>query len=144
MCIYVCVCVCVCISMYVCVFVCSPTSGLTSFYFPAVIVLFCRQYDIIKDNDSSSSKDKPKRPSAQTAPSYYNEGVASSQSTPLYHNGGVQSGKVPKSPNQHTHVHIHTHMHIHTSRQAQRQTHINVQTHTPFSQPDYIPVCRLT
>ncbi|XP_062303482.1 fibronectin type III domain-containing protein 4 [Osmerus eperlanus] len=59
----------------------------------AVIVLFCRQYDIIKDNDSSSSKDKPKRPSAQTAPSYYNEGVASSQSTPLYHNGGVQSGK---------------------------------------------------
>ncbi|KAK1876363.1 Fibronectin type III domain containing protein 4 [Dissostichus eleginoides] len=28
----------------------------------AVIALFCRQYDIIKDNDSSSSRDKAKRP----------------------------------------------------------------------------------
>ncbi|XP_036811155.1 fibronectin type III domain-containing protein 4 isoform X3 [Oncorhynchus mykiss] len=55
----------------------------------AVIALFCRQYDIIKDNDY---KDKPKRPSVRTEPSYYSTSV-SAQSTPLYYNGGVQGSK---------------------------------------------------
>ncbi|XP_042186169.1 fibronectin type III domain-containing protein 4-like isoform X1 [Oncorhynchus tshawytscha] len=56
----------------------------------AVIALFCRQYDIIKDNDY---KDKPKRPYVRTEPSYYSTSV-SAQSTPLYYNGGVQGSKV--------------------------------------------------
>ncbi|KAL0969369.1 hypothetical protein UPYG_G00226160 [Umbra pygmaea] len=58
----------------------------------AVIALFCRQYDIIKDNDSSNSKDKPKRPSVRTEPAYYSSS-ASAQSSPLYHYGGGQGGK---------------------------------------------------
>uniref|UniRef100_A0A3Q4MWU4 Fibronectin type III domain containing 4b n=1 Tax=Neolamprologus brichardi TaxID=32507 RepID=A0A3Q4MWU4_NEOBR len=42
----------------------------------AVIALFCRQYDIIKDNDSNGTKEKAKRPS------------------PIYHNGAVRSSRV--------------------------------------------------
>uniref|UniRef100_A0A3Q0RWA9 Fibronectin type III domain containing 4b n=1 Tax=Amphilophus citrinellus TaxID=61819 RepID=A0A3Q0RWA9_AMPCI len=44
----------------------------------AVIALFCRQYDIIKDNDSSSTKEKAKRPLVQATSSYYNLHRASS------------------------------------------------------------------
>ncbi|XP_041704368.1 fibronectin type III domain-containing protein 4 [Coregonus clupeaformis] len=60
----------------------------------AVIALFCRQYDIIKDNDY---KDKPKRPSVRTEPSYYSTSV-SAQSTPLYYNGRVQGSKSVTGP----------------------------------------------
>ncbi|KAA8579467.1 hypothetical protein FQN60_006560 [Etheostoma spectabile] len=56
-----------------------------------VIALFCRQYDIIKDNDSSSSKDKSKRPLVRAAPPYYN---ASAGSSPIYHNGAVHGSRV--------------------------------------------------
>uniref|UniRef100_A0A667XBU5 Fibronectin type III domain containing 4b n=1 Tax=Myripristis murdjan TaxID=586833 RepID=A0A667XBU5_9TELE len=42
----------------------------------SVIALFCRQYDIIKDNDSNGTKEKAKRPS------------------PICHNGAVRSSKV--------------------------------------------------
>ncbi|XP_078480249.1 fibronectin type III domain-containing protein 4-like, partial [Lampetra planeri] len=38
----------------------------------AVIALFCRQYDIIKDNDSNGTKEKAKRPLVPAASSYYN------------------------------------------------------------------------
>lgn len=36
----------------------------------AVIALFCRQYDIIKDNDTNSCKDKAKRPLVRSPPPY--------------------------------------------------------------------------
>lgn len=57
----------------------------------AVIALFCRQYDIIKDNDSNGTKEKAKRPLVRTTPSYYN---ASAASSPVYHNGAVRSSRV--------------------------------------------------
>ncbi|PIO24274.1 hypothetical protein AB205_0184780, partial [Aquarana catesbeiana] len=34
----------------------------------AVIALFCRQYDIIKDNDSNNNKEKAKPSSEQSTP----------------------------------------------------------------------------
>ena len=46
----------------------------------AVIALFCRQYDIIKDNDSSNSKEKAK--------------PSSDHSTPEHHSGGLLRSKV--------------------------------------------------
>eukprot|EP00064_Thunnus_orientalis_P023905 superscaffoldBa00009568_g24166 len=57
----------------------------------AVIALFCRQYDIIKDNDSNSTKDKAKRQLVRATSSYYN---ASARSSPIYHNGAVRSSRV--------------------------------------------------
>uniref|UniRef100_A0A8C6LTQ5 Fibronectin type III domain containing 4b n=1 Tax=Nothobranchius furzeri TaxID=105023 RepID=A0A8C6LTQ5_NOTFU len=57
----------------------------------AVIALFCRQYDIIKDNDSNGAKEKAKRPLVRSSSSYYN---ASAGSSPLYHNGAVRSSRV--------------------------------------------------
>ncbi|XP_077422306.1 fibronectin type III domain-containing protein 4-like isoform X2 [Vanacampus margaritifer] len=50
----------------------------------AVIALFCRQYDIIKDNDSNGTREKSKRPLVPVASSYYN---ASPASSPIYHSG---------------------------------------------------------
>uniref|UniRef100_A0A3Q2WNA0 Fibronectin type III domain containing 4b n=1 Tax=Haplochromis burtoni TaxID=8153 RepID=A0A3Q2WNA0_HAPBU len=44
----------------------------------AVIALFCRQYDIIKDNDSNGTKEKAKRPLVRATSSYYNLHRASS------------------------------------------------------------------
>ncbi|KPP71606.1 fibronectin type III domain-containing protein 4-like [Scleropages formosus] len=49
----------------------------------AVIALFCRQYDIIKDNDSSNSKEKVK--------------PCSERSTPEHHSGGLLRSKVSSS-----------------------------------------------
>uniref|UniRef100_A0A3Q2QXR6 Fibronectin type III domain containing 4 n=1 Tax=Fundulus heteroclitus TaxID=8078 RepID=A0A3Q2QXR6_FUNHE len=46
----------------------------------AVIALFCRQYDIIKDNDSSNNKEKVK--------------PLSERSTPEHHSGGLLRSKV--------------------------------------------------
>uniref|UniRef100_A0A4W4EBG3 Fibronectin type-III domain-containing protein n=1 Tax=Electrophorus electricus TaxID=8005 RepID=A0A4W4EBG3_ELEEL len=46
----------------------------------AVIALFCRQYDIIKDNDNSNSKEKVK--------------PSSERSTPEHHSGGLLRSKV--------------------------------------------------
>lgn len=46
----------------------------------AVIALFCRQYDIIKDNDSSNNKEKVK--------------PSSERSTPEHHSGGLLRSKV--------------------------------------------------
>uniref|UniRef100_A0A668AQQ2 Fibronectin type III domain containing 4 n=1 Tax=Myripristis murdjan TaxID=586833 RepID=A0A668AQQ2_9TELE len=46
----------------------------------AVIALFCRQYDIIKDNDSSNNKEKAK--------------PSSERSTPEHHSGGLLRSKV--------------------------------------------------
>ncbi|XP_063079953.1 fibronectin type III domain-containing protein 4 [Engraulis encrasicolus] len=46
----------------------------------AVIALFCRQYDIIKDNDSNNhSKEKAKPPSEHSTPDYHNGGLLSSK-----------------------------------------------------------------
>nr|XP_020489856.1 fibronectin type III domain-containing protein 5-like [Labrus bergylta] len=59
----------------------------------AVIALFCRQYDIIKDNDSSSTKDKAKRPLVRST-SYYNTSAGSS---PIYHNGAVHSSRLHRA-----------------------------------------------
>ncbi|MFT7810687.1 fibronectin type III domain-containing protein 4-like [Arapaima gigas] len=54
----------------------------------AVIALFCRQYDIIKDNDSSNSKEKVK--------------PCSERSTPEHHSGGLLRSKVsPSHPLSH-------------------------------------------
>uniref|UniRef100_A0A671SRR2 Fibronectin type III domain containing 4b n=1 Tax=Sinocyclocheilus anshuiensis TaxID=1608454 RepID=A0A671SRR2_9TELE len=51
----------------------------------AVIVLFCKQYDIIKDNDSNNHSKEKSKP-------------LSGQSTPEYHNGGLLGSKVRTSP----------------------------------------------
>ncbi|XP_002665181.2 fibronectin type III domain-containing protein 4 isoform X1 [Danio rerio] len=46
----------------------------------AVIVLFCKQYDIIKDNDSNNhSKEKSKPLSGQSTPEYHNGGLLGSK-----------------------------------------------------------------
>ncbi|TKS66408.1 Fibronectin type III domain-containing protein 5 [Collichthys lucidus] len=66
---------------------CWQTPGMVE---ATVIALFCRQYDIIKDNDSNSTKEKAKRPLVR-ASSYYN---ASAGSSPVYHNGAVRSSRV--------------------------------------------------
>ncbi|XP_062863669.1 fibronectin type III domain-containing protein 4 [Trichomycterus rosablanca] len=48
-----------------------------------VIALFCRQYDIIKDNDSNNhSKEKTKPPSEHSSPDYHNGGLLGSKRTP--------------------------------------------------------------
>uniref|UniRef100_A0A1A8NIB3 Fibronectin type III domain containing 4 n=1 Tax=Nothobranchius pienaari TaxID=704102 RepID=A0A1A8NIB3_9TELE len=60
----------------------------------AVIALFCRQYDIIKDNDSNGAKEKAKRPLVRSSSSYYN---ASADSSPLYHNGAVRSSRLHRA-----------------------------------------------
>ncbi|XP_061899604.1 fibronectin type III domain-containing protein 4-like isoform X2 [Entelurus aequoreus] len=60
----------------------------------AVIALFCRQYEIIKDNDSSGTREKTKRPLVQAASSYYN---ASAPSSPIYHNGDIHSGRLHRA-----------------------------------------------
>uniref|UniRef100_A0A3Q2ZJS3 Fibronectin type III domain containing 4b n=1 Tax=Hippocampus comes TaxID=109280 RepID=A0A3Q2ZJS3_HIPCM len=57
----------------------------------AVIALFCRQYDIIKDSDTNGTREKTKRPLVPVASSYYN---ASPTSSPIYHNGAIHSGRV--------------------------------------------------
>uniref|UniRef100_UPI0037E9A2E7 fibronectin type III domain-containing protein 4 isoform X1 n=1 Tax=Semicossyphus pulcher TaxID=241346 RepID=UPI0037E9A2E7 len=55
----------------------------------AVIALFCRQYDIIKDNDSSNNKEKAK--------------PSSERSTPEHHSGGLLRSKVSTSSlNEHS------------------------------------------
>ncbi|XP_059183760.1 fibronectin type III domain-containing protein 4-like isoform X3 [Centropristis striata] len=59
----------------------------------AVIALFCRQYDIIKDNDSNGCKEKAKRPLVRASP-YYNPSVSSS---PIYHNGAVRSSRLHRA-----------------------------------------------
>ncbi|XP_067312164.1 fibronectin type III domain-containing protein 4 isoform X1 [Pseudorasbora parva] len=52
----------------------------------AVIVLFCKQYDIIKDNDSNNhSKEKSKPLSGQSTPDYHNGGLLGSKETDLLH-----------------------------------------------------------
>ncbi|XP_061745587.1 fibronectin type III domain-containing protein 4-like isoform X1 [Nerophis ophidion] len=64
----------------------------------AVIALFCRQYEIIKDNDSNGTREKTKRPLVQAASSYYN---ASAPSSPIYHNGDIHSGRLPSTRLRH-------------------------------------------
>lgn len=71
--IFSCVCVCVCVAR-------GPFSHLPA----AVIALFCRQYDIIKDNDSSNNKEKAK--------------PSSERSTPEHHSGGLLRSKVSMTP----------------------------------------------
>ncbi|XP_034033925.1 fibronectin type III domain-containing protein 4-like isoform X2 [Thalassophryne amazonica] len=60
----------------------------------AVIALFCRQYDIIKDSDTNGTKDKVKRPLVRATSSYYN---ASTSSSPMYHNGAVRSSRLNRA-----------------------------------------------
>ncbi|XP_061632616.1 fibronectin type III domain-containing protein 4-like isoform X2 [Phyllopteryx taeniolatus] len=60
----------------------------------AVIALFCRQYDIIKDSDSNGTREKAKRPLVPVASSYYN---ASPTSSPVYHNGAIHSGRLHRA-----------------------------------------------
>lgn len=48
---------------------------------PAVIVLFCRQYDIIKDNDSNNNKEKAKPSSEQSTPERQTGGLLRKVST---------------------------------------------------------------
>lgn len=73
-------------SLFVCV-AHVPISHLPA----AVIALFCRQYDIIKDNDSSNSKEKAK--------------PSSERSTPEHHSGGLLRSKVSVTPLNNTGPH---------------------------------------
>ncbi|KAK1793294.1 hypothetical protein P4O66_011688, partial [Electrophorus voltai] len=51
----------------------------------AVIALFCRQYDIIKDNDSNNhSKDKTKPLSVYSTPDYHSGSLTGSKVSPVY------------------------------------------------------------
>uniref|UniRef100_A0A3B4UMU9 Fibronectin type III domain containing 4a n=1 Tax=Seriola dumerili TaxID=41447 RepID=A0A3B4UMU9_SERDU len=59
----------------------------------AVIALFCRQYDIIKDNDSSNNKEKAK--------------PSSERSTPEHHSGGLLRSKVSENDTEQS-LSIHT------------------------------------
>ncbi|XP_061685847.1 fibronectin type III domain-containing protein 4 isoform X3 [Syngnathoides biaculeatus] len=60
----------------------------------AVIALFCRQYDIIKDSDSNGTREKAKRPLVPVPSSYYN---TSPTSSPIYHNGAIHSGRLHRA-----------------------------------------------
>ncbi|XP_016159266.1 PREDICTED: fibronectin type III domain-containing protein 5 isoform X2 [Ficedula albicollis] len=53
------------------------------FMWAGVIALFCRQYDIIKDNEPNNSKEKAKSPSEN--------------STPEHQGGGLLRSKFPKN-----------------------------------------------
>uniref|UniRef100_A0A8C7EHX1 Fibronectin type III domain containing 4 n=1 Tax=Nothoprocta perdicaria TaxID=30464 RepID=A0A8C7EHX1_NOTPE len=46
----------------------APGEPFTAFLSAAVIALFCRQYDIIKDNDSNNNKEKTKPSSEHSTP----------------------------------------------------------------------------
>ncbi|TMS12060.1 Fibronectin type III domain-containing protein 5 [Larimichthys crocea] len=48
----------------------------------AVIALFCRQYDIIKDNDSSNNKEKAKPSSERSTPEHHSGGLLRSKFHP--------------------------------------------------------------
>uniref|UniRef100_A0A8C7YC09 Fibronectin type III domain containing 4a n=1 Tax=Oryzias sinensis TaxID=183150 RepID=A0A8C7YC09_9TELE len=48
----------------------------------AVIALFCRQYDIIKDNDSSNNKEKVKPSSERSTPEHHSGGLLRSKFHP--------------------------------------------------------------
>ncbi|XP_069830266.1 fibronectin type III domain-containing protein 4 [Dendropsophus ebraccatus] len=48
----------------------------------AVIALFCRQYDIIKDNDSNNNKEKAKPSSEQSTPERQTTGLLRKKKTP--------------------------------------------------------------
>ncbi|XP_053743694.1 fibronectin type III domain-containing protein 4 isoform X2 [Synchiropus splendidus] len=48
----------------------------------AVIALFCRQYDIIKDNDSSNNKEKVKPSSERSTPEHHGGGLLRSKYHP--------------------------------------------------------------
>ncbi|KAE8605747.1 hypothetical protein XENTR_v10015308 [Xenopus tropicalis] len=48
----------------------------------AVIALFCRQYDIIKDNDSNNNKEKTKPSSEQSTPERQTGGLLRKKKTP--------------------------------------------------------------
>ncbi|XP_063296824.1 fibronectin type III domain-containing protein 4 isoform X4 [Pelobates fuscus] len=48
----------------------------------AVIALFCRQYDIIKDNDSNNNKEKAKASSEQSTPERQTGGLLRKKKTP--------------------------------------------------------------
>lgn len=48
----------------------------------AVIALFCRQYDIIKDNDSCNNKEKAKPSSERSTPEHHSEGLLRSKFHP--------------------------------------------------------------
>ncbi|KAM3932239.1 fibronectin type III domain-containing protein 4 [Leptodactylus fuscus] len=48
----------------------------------AVIALFCRQYDIIKDNDSNNNKEKAKPSSEQSTPERQTGGLLRKKKTP--------------------------------------------------------------
>ncbi|XP_029696219.1 fibronectin type III domain-containing protein 4-like isoform X1 [Takifugu rubripes] len=61
----------------------------------AVIALFCRQYDIIKDSESTSTKEKTKRPLGHTpAASFYH---TSASGSPVFQNGAVPGSRVTQS-----------------------------------------------
>lgn len=50
----------------------------------AVIALFCRQYEIIKDNDSNNhSKEKAKPLSVHSTPEYHNGGLLGNKVSPI-------------------------------------------------------------
>lgn len=62
---------------------CSPMPPLLP-HPPGVIALFCRQYDIIKDNEPNNNKEKTKS--------------ASETSTPEHQGGGLLRSKVRAGP----------------------------------------------
>lgn len=69
-------------------FLSSLANVSLSHFLAAVIALFCRQYDIIKDNDSSNNKEKAK--------------PSSERSTPEHHSGGLLRSKVSPLKSSHT------------------------------------------
>ncbi|XP_048387101.1 fibronectin type III domain-containing protein 5 isoform X1 [Stegostoma tigrinum] len=59
----------------------------------AVIALFCRQYDIIKDNDSNNNKEKAKPSSEHSTPEHPTGGLMRSKAAPTLGNTNYKFGK---------------------------------------------------
>uniref|UniRef100_A0A803SP06 Fibronectin type III domain containing 5 n=1 Tax=Anolis carolinensis TaxID=28377 RepID=A0A803SP06_ANOCA len=59
------------------------TINVSFFFVTGVIALFCRQYDIIKDNEPNNNKEKAKN--------------TSENSTPEHQSGGLLRSKFPKN-----------------------------------------------
>lgn len=95
----------------------------------AVIALFCRQYDIIKDNDSSNNKEKAK--------------PSSERSTPEHHSGGLLRSKVKSQDWGHTETEIFEFGSCEASHQPQTAVYIHpskVSLYTPYVLLFHIPL----
>lgn len=65
---------------------------MTSFLPSGVIALFCRQYDIIKDNEPNNNKEKAKNTSENSTPEHQSGGLLRSKVRRRVGRGGQKQG----------------------------------------------------